>query len=245
MKNGLICSGNVQIGLLGDNDEFTGYIGVLNTVTLTITPEEGDKKVRKSKMISNYGSTLDSINLPGGNTLELAVDDIDQETLAMAVLGTITDATVPAGTVTNQALTIVALNKWYKLPHRMLSAVVVKTTATVPVVVPAVQYQVDAAAGMIKFLAPAVPGAVTLDYSHAAINAALITPATKTQLNVTINGLMRNLATGKNLVLNIPKASLTPKDPIDWLSGEFAVAALTGDLVSIGSNAPYTIEYET
>ena len=245
--SGLICSGNVLVGILGANDAFMGYMGIQNVVKLTFKPGEGEKKVRKSKQIGTYGSALDTITLPGPYGLTMETDDIDAEILAMALLGSVSNVTAIAGTETVAPLEVVKLGVWLPLAHKNVSSVVVSSTGVVAVI-NANEYQVDLNAGLIRFLASGSTVAgddVTIAYSYSAYNANKITPGTIQQLNITISGQMKNIVTGETIWVNVPKASVRPTKEIDWLGGDFAVNTLEGDLISIGSNAPFTVEIQS
>mgnify|MGYP001092139578 FL=1 len=54
---------------------------------------------------------------------------------------------------------------------------------------------------------------------------------------------MKNMANGRQIILNIPDASLFPSSPVDFLADEFAVASLGGTMKSVNGADPYTIDY--
>lgn len=241
----LLCSGNINFGILNDDDTFAGFMGVKNTVQLQIAQGDSNEKTRLSKMIGNYGAALSTIYTPGASQLTIGFDDHDADIAGMAFRGTVAKVDVQAGA--NQSADV-ALSLGLYVPVKagayLLSNVVVKDKDDPDTtLVLGVDYDLDAESGMIRKIKDSAPNVVTVTFSTVAYSALDVTPGVKQTINGRIWGRLKNLDNGKDIFLNIPKASLYPTSEVDFLSGDFVVATLAGPIQSLNGQAPYTVRY--
>jgi hypothetical protein len=130
--------------------------------------------------------------------------------------------------------------------YNLTSVSVAEDTETDPVTyVLGSEYQLDAAGGMILF-----PEGTTIVADHVlatisapAIAGKRVRPATRTTLRCRIFGRMKNMANGRQIILNIPDASLFPASAVDFLADEFAVHSLAGTMKAVDGGDPYTVDY--
>lgn len=244
--SGLLCSGNVQIALLNDDGTNKGFLGLKNTVELALNPGAVNSQVRASKMLDDYGQNLDTVNIPGGPTLSISVDDIDADTVGMAFRGEVSTLNMPAITAQEVTLTVTP-GVWFPLAAAgyQVTSVGVKSSDGVTTYDEGADYKLDAAGAMI-YIEPTgtiVAGDIKATISAVAITGKRVTPATKSAIRIAIRGRMKNLATGKFLIINVPDASVSPGEDVDFLSGNFAVNKMTGPIKTVPGQAPYTVDF--
>lgn len=244
--SGLLCSGNVNIALLKDDGTFQGYLPVKNTVELALNPGAVESQVRKSKKLDDFGQNLDTVNIPGGPTLALSVDDVDADTVGMQFRGDVAALNLPAITAIESTLAVTP-GMWFPLAPAgyNVTAVGVKDAAGVTSFTEGTDYTLDAAGAMI-YIVPTgtiVAGNIKATISAVAVTGKRISPATKAALRVSVRGRMKNLATGKFVIINVPDATLAPGEPVDFLSGNFAVNKMTGPIRTQVGQAPYTVDF--
>lgn len=241
--SGLLCSGNVRVAYVDDDGVLTGgYIGIVNPVKLSINTPDPDTIVRQSQQNDTYGQALDTIYKPKPTEIEFHTDDAgDKEVLGWAVNGTNAAYTQAGGAISAADYTA-AKDQWIRLAHRSVTLVVVTNSAATTTYVAGTDYIVDAAAGMIKITqAGAITDAQALKiaYTAAALTGRKISVGTRSQLQVRIEGDMRNLATGKAVHVVVPRAKLSPTGGLDLLGTEFLVSQLKGTALSV-AGAPVT-----
>jgi hypothetical protein len=235
-------AGDVYIDRLTDAGVATGYLDPVNTTKLAITQPDPDTKTRVSNMKDTLGQALDSINIPKPAELSIAFDDQPADILAMALLGSVVDYSQGAGTVSDEAKTLVH-GKWVSLAHRNIntSGFNVSTAAapTVPLV-EGTDYQVNRAAGLVKALTAGAGAACLVDYGYAAVEGSSITGGTRPicKCKILVDG--KNLSNGKLCKLEIDEATLSPTGEIDLLNGEFVTTELQGTMKTLtGMTNPY------
>jgi hypothetical protein len=244
--SGLLCSGNVNIALLNDDGTFKGYLGLKNTVELALNPGAVNSQVRVSKMIDNFGQNLDTVNIPGGPTLALSVDDVDADTVGMAFRGDVNVLNLPVLTAAASTLAVLP-GMWFPVAPAgyKITALTVKSADDVDTFDVGTDYTLDADGAMI-YINPTgtiVTGNVKLTVTAAAVTGKRISPATKSALRVSVRGRMKNLATGKFLIINVPDASVSPGEDVDFLSGNYAVNKMTGPIRTVTGQSPYTVDF--
>lgn len=244
--SGLLCAGNVNIAILNDDGTFKGYLPVKNTVELGLNPGAVEAQVRKSKMIGNFGQNLDTVNIPGGPTLTLSVDDVDADTVGMAFRGDVATLNLPAITAAESTITV-APGMWFPLAAAgyTVTAVGVKDSTGVTTYDEGTDYTLDAAGAMI-YIVPTgdiVAGDIKVTLSAVAVTGKRISPATKAALRISVRGRMKNLATGKYVIVNVPDASVAPGEDVDFLAGDFVVNKMTGPIRTLDGQSPYTVDF--
>ena len=155
--SGLLCSGNVQIALLGDDGTFTGYMGVKNTVKLEIASADSNEKTRNSKMIENFGVPLDTVYAPGADKLTIDLDEHDADIAGLCFRGTV--QTLTAAAIVAQEVSVpVVKGVWQPIQagaYGLTDVAVVEDTVTDPATYTlGTDYQLDAAGGMIRKAPP-------------------------------------------------------------------------------------------
>lgn len=218
----------------------------VETNSLSFSYEPGDEqKIVSKRRDARYNQPVHSEQLPGTTSVSVTLLELPPLILARILYGSGSNATVTAGSVTDAALAVPAVDVPIQLPHRMLSstpAPVVKAGATT--LVAGTDYKIDLRRGQIRFIGSTVEADdtdVTISYSYGAhVSMHIVGGATPTK-KFYITGDMEDRISQENGELRIPEVSLTVDGDVDWLSAEPIQATLTGDvLVADGESAPYT-----
>lgn len=243
--SGLVASGDVFFDLLDDNGNSTGLFGPYNVTELRLTPGEAERLTRPSFMNDNYGAALDSVVKPQPAEVVFTTDEVIPKTVAMQLLGDITTSSQAAGSATDESVTA-KLGAWIELTKRNLSNVVVTSDPAGTTYVEGTDYEVKYAGGMIKVIeggAISDSDPLLVSYDYAAVDTTQIDGAKNTSvpMRIRMNGI--NLADGRKIEVEVPKAVMSPSGEFNPLGGEFQAIQMTGEATVVNSQAPYTWYY--
>lgn len=243
--SGLICAGNVYLDRYV-NGVKTGEYGPLNATSFAIAAGSSKTIERKSYMRDSYGSTLDSVILPeNSGKMSIEIDDADPETLALMLLGTLTDEDAISGSVLVGAPEAVVAHKgyWTKLAHRDVSSVVLKDVTDATTYVAGVDYTLDATAGMVKILSGStiVDGATLhASYSYGSLDSKKILANQSTEIRCAVRLDGKNLANQKKIEVTVPEVPLVPSGDLSLSGDAFVKFKLEGTIVlRAGESAPF------
>lgn len=218
--------------------------------SLTFGYEAGDEIVVRSKRRDGaYNQPVYSDQLPGTTSVTAVALEIPPLFLARILYGEASNATVAAGSVSGQTITIPRVDVPFQLAHRLIlddPAVVVEKGAST--LVPGTDYRIDYRRGQ---LIPLAGGDIDADdeleisYSYAAHVSTTIVGGAVPVKSFYITGDMQDRISGKSGELTIPDARLTVDGEVDWLSEQPIQATFTGNCVVVsGFPGPYTfVEY--
>lgn len=218
----------------------------VETNSLVFGYEAGDEqKIVSKRRDARYNQPIHSENLPGTTSVTATLLEVPPLILARMLFGEGSTATLTAGSVTDEAVTVGAINAPIQLAHRHVSSVVVKEGATT--LVEGTDYTLSVSDARRGQIMPKAGGALikgdalTVSYSYAAqVSTSIVGGATPTK-KFMITGDMEDRINGDSGELRIPEASLTVDGDVDWLSDEPIQVTLTGDvIVADGESAPYT-----
>jgi hypothetical protein len=71
-----------------------------------------------------------------------------------------------------------------------------------------------------------------------------VTAGTQQVLLIAVYGRMRNLATGKDIIVDIPQASVYPTTASDMLKDDFAVSTFAGPIKVVDGAAPFWMDID-
>lgn len=247
--SGLLLAGDVYFDRFDESGNPTGLVGPLNATQLQInTPSE--TKDRESKKKDSYGQALDSVTIAKPSEIAIAFDDQPAEMLAMALMGEVDTLNQGSGSATDAEVTLLKAGLWTKLPHNNLateglSAVLASDDSAIA----ATAYEVNYAAGLIRATTGgtlAAGGDIKLSYDYAAVSGSRIKGGVRPTINARIFLDGTNLATGKPVQCEIPKASLAPTAAVDLLASEYVSTTLGGKLIlKEGETAPFYLDQES
>ena len=247
---GFLAEGNLKFGLLA-SDGLTpiGYGVSKNTVKFEYNSGQSTVKQRISKGIGTYGRILDQVYVPKPSALTLTFDTIDAQGIAQIFRGDLTALTVTGATVAPAAFNVPALDLYVPIApgKRFMSAVSVTNTGGTTTYVEGSDYDVDYSLGLIIFYSAGAitVGSIKVGYTYATYAGKTIAAEKFTQLNMQIVFDGKNLADGKYIQVDVPKAVMAPSTALDLMSENFANLTLTGSPISVAGAAPLTVNYIT
>lgn len=239
--------GDVYLGRIAANGDFLGYEGPFECDAFVPSREGGETTEIKSKRRAMYGQVIHSET--EGSTPGLSMTFLDLSPLILELLfgANLVDATVAAGTATDEPITAGDLGKMIKLPHSTVSSVIVKDAATGLVTYVAnTDYTVNLVLGSIT---PLDGGAITagedleVSYSYAGFDADAYNGETVTSSKVRVyfdglNRISQKAVRMEYYELNVP----APDDMIDLLSSEVINVTLAGTAITpVGYTQPYRV----
>ena len=234
--SGIRCALDLRLAYVDADGVPTGaYLGIINPVKLALNTPDPDKVQRISRERDSAGQALDEITTSKPTEVELSTDDTgDAEVLAWALNGEAIGYT-QAGGVIAAATYAVESGKWVKMPHRGLSAVVVKSTDDATTYVANTDYLVDPVSGFIKITdAGAIAtGNVKIAYTAGALTGKKINAGTTAAIFVSIDGEGINQANGRPVNISIPRASLSASGALDFVGADFLVTELKGTAIKV------------
>lgn len=217
-----------------------GLLALGNATKIEIK-ENSEVKTRKSKLRASYGAALDTVVIKQPADVSLTLDDLDKDNLAMIFMGTVSDSSTTATTVTDEAHTVAKLDTMIALANGNVS------TVTITGFVEGTDFEVvNAEAGFVKILSggTVVAGdALAVSYSAGGTSGDLITGGVVPDVKMKLIMLGVNLVDQSSVRLEIPKATLTPQNGVDFLSEDFSTLELSGiATVPEGGTSAYKVE---
>lgn len=247
---GLLIEGLVRINPVDANGQPTGWLDPLNTPKLSIGQPNPDTKTRVSNKRGSIGQALGTVHTPKPTELGIEFDDQPYEILQMAFMGEAETWNQEAGTVTDEAVTLIP-GRWQTLGGedgvKNINAsgfgVAKASTPSTPLV-EGTDYEVDREAGLIKAI---VGGAIStatpclIDYGKPAVEGTIIHGGVKTVISCAIRVDGVNTDNGKKCELLIYQADLYQNGEIDVMKRDFISTTLKGTLIiPSGKSAPYS-----
>ncbi len=245
MSDSFLGAGRVFIDRLTDAGEPSG-LKIAGSVTKFELNPESEIKEQLSKGLDDYGQVLASVTLPGKTNINLTLNQLDAENLAMAFLGSREAASQASGSVSGEA--VKAHPGYYsELEYENVSSVVVKDATDATTYVEGTDYEVDTRLGLIRVLAGgAIAAGDTLHvyYSYGEVARSRITGADSPIIRTRLVLDGKNMVNGKRVRVTVPKARLKPSTAVDFLADDFLPLELEGlcEVPAVGE-APFEILY--
>ncbi len=202
-------------------------------------------KEKVSKGRSTYGQVIESVALPQPADLTVSLGEVNKESLAIALLGTVAALAQGSGTLTNEAITA-KLDKWVALSKANLTGnPVVTNVAGTTTYVNGTDYIVNPQLGWIK----ALPGgAITeglglhVDATYAAITGSEIKGMTDSNLRARFKLDGKNFADGLPVIVTVHEAVIAADSAFNFLADDFGSVTLPGRMKTpAGFTEPFTV----
>jgi hypothetical protein len=245
---GLYLSGDLYLNPLDDDGNPTGLIGPLNAQTVAVTRPEPDAKERISRMKNTDGQLLDGLYQGKPSEIDMIIDDVPGEIMAMVFSGNVTDVSEGSGTVSDEPVSLIP-GRWTRLAHRNLAtsgiSLAKASAPSTPLAVGA-DYEINHAMGMVKAIDGGAISATTaclIDYSHAAVTGVRANSEQRSfvKCQVLVDG--KNKVNGKQAVFEAYEAALYNKSKVDFVAGEYVTANLAGKMrTPSGKSEPFYYE---
>lgn len=239
-------------GFLGSGDlYFKRKVGgvdqnwiLLGNATKFAIQEQSEIKERKSRMRGTYGQVLDTVPLKQPAQFSVTLDDINKDNLALAFMGTVSNYTQAATTVTDEAVTA-KHDKFVELAHRNVSGVVVTDSGGGTTYALDTDYELNARLGLIKALST---GSITdgqallVDYAAGAIAGNQVQGGSEPLIRGAFMLDGKNFANDSLVIVDVWEATLAPTSEFDFLAEDFAPIELGGSLTTpTGKSEPYVV----
>ncbi len=236
----LLGRGKLYFDRLNSSGAHTGerFLGNCTRLESTTT----DDLREKYSSATHDSPLMKSVNVRRTQELAITLDEFDPENLALALMGeTGYHATQAATPITNEVITAVQPDRWYKLAKRgtialPISAVTVTGPSGSPTYTITTDYLVDLVSGRIYI----VPGGtitagsnIEVDYTPPSFAATTLPKVVAGTAN-TIEGFLRFIgdpAAGPVYECEIWHVSINPDGAVGLISDEFAEFPLKGKIL--------------
>lgn len=241
---GFLGAGDVYINRI-ENGVSLGLSGPYYANKFEIKP-----KVKKLELTSKgkttYGQVLESVSMQEPATFTVELNEVNKESMTIALLGTTAAVSQTSGSITAEAA-VAKLDKWVPLSKGALTGTptVTNSGATVTYVL-GEDYEVNASLGWIKALST---GAIVADEAlkvtstYGAYTGTKISGATKTDIRAEIIFDGVNQADNLPCIVTIREAIISADAAFDFLADKFNTVNLPGSMKTpTGQAEPFTVE---
>lgn len=245
---GFLGAGDVYINLLVNNVK-QGMKGPYYANKFEIKP-----KVKTTELVSkgknDYGQVLESVALQEPAEFTLELNEVNKESMIIALLGTSASRSQTGGTLTAEAITA-KLDVWVYLSKQGITAAALTVTNTGATVtyVEGTDYLVNRQLGWIKAIAGGAilaDAALKVTAAYGAISGTVISGATKTNIRAEILFDGINQADGLPVIVTVREAIIAADAAFDFLADKFNTVNLPGTMKTpTGSAEPFTVELRT
>jgi len=231
-----VFSGNFRIAKVDKNGVVQGgFLGIFNTTKAELVVPAPDKIQQISRMNGTAGQIVSSAQLPKPTSLNLSIDDTDdQRVLAYALNGLSAAFSQSSGSIVDEVITAPAtLGDWVAVANRQISTVVLTNSGGTTTYAAGTDYVVDAAAGFIRILATGTITAaqsLKVDYAAAAIAGHDVQGALVTSTLLRIDAELQSLVDNSKARLVVPIYNASSSGNQDFLGKNMLVAGLSGDM---------------
>jgi hypothetical protein len=208
-----------------------------------------DKKELTSKGRDSYGQVLESVTLqkPAGFTMEL--NEVNKESMVMALLGTESALSQASGSLAAVPVTV-KLDRWVSVTKENLTGTVVVThTSGSPTYVKDVDYAINPQLGLIKAIsggAIADAASVKVTSTYAAVSGVSISGATNGDIRAKLIFDGKNQADGRPVIVTVWEAIIAADSAFDFLGNDFNTVNLPGTMKTpTGKTEPFTVQLRT
>lgn len=169
-----------------------------------------------------------------GGEVTITFDEFSKESMAWALLAVNTPVAAGSAVSGWTAPTGFVQGDTILLPHKNVSAVVVKDSSGSPKTLPAGQYTLDAFAGSIQLNDITAGGPYVqpfkVDYTPGAVNVLGAFQLVSTEVYVRMDGI--NTDDGSRAIVDCYRARLSPAKQVDFINDDFNDFELTGSLLA-------------
>ena len=235
------------------NGVLGAYQGPFEASRFEIKPNVELKEL-VSKGRDTYGQVIESVAIPQPADLTVDLPEVNKESLAIAMLGTVAAVSQSAGSLTEESVTIPALDSWYALSKSTLTGtaggtMVVKNAAGTVTYVEGEDYLVERQTGMIKALTGgdiAAASSIKVSTPYAATTGTEIKGLTDAQLRARFKLVGKNFADNLPIEVTVYEAIIAADSAFDFLQDDFATISLPGRMKTpTGFTEPFIVRQRT
>ena len=203
-------------------------------------------KEMTSKGRNTYGQVIESVAIPQPADLTVDLPEVNKESLAIALLGTVAAVSQASGSLTDEVVTVTALDTWIPLSKASFSTITADTSGDVPLT-EGVDFIVDKQLGWIKVLSSndnSVIAGNTIKVSGAyqATSGDEIKGMTNAQLRARFKLVGKNFADDLPYTVTVHEAVIAADSAFDFLQDDFASVSLPGRMKTpAGFTEPFNV----
>lgn len=228
------------------NGAFGPWQGKYEATKFEIKPNV-DLKEMTSKGRDTYGQVIESVAIPKPADLTIDLAEVNKESLAIAMLGTVAAISQTAGNLADSPVNDVVLDAWYPLPRYNLTgdATVKKAGVGGATFVLGEDYLIDKTMGWIKPLSTGdiiANDDLLVTSAYGAATGDEIRGMTEPQLRVQVKFEGKNFVDGSPVSVLVYEAIIAADSAFDFLQDDFASISLPGRMKTpAGYNEPFVI----
>lgn len=241
-------SGDVLIDVLTDAGVPRGFQIKGNATSFAIKTDS-ERKEQMGRGLNNFGQVIASVVIPKPTTLEIKLDQVDAELLALACSGEVQEINQAAGSATAQVV-VAKKGRWVELGNGKINltdtGLVVTNSGATTTYVKGTDFEINYRLGMICALDA---GTITdgqelkVDYSWAATTGKRIRGGTKSSIRASIKLDGKNEENGKKVFVDVPLTRLNTSGTVDLLNGNWVEVPLSGVVeMRPGQEQPFTMD---
>lgn len=245
---GELFAGTLYLSMLDPATNTYGPLFTVETEKLEIkTPSTLVEVASKSR--ENYGQTHTEARVPKPTEFSVIFTEATRNIMAMKLSGVIETIQQAALALSAVPVALQGLDEWVEIGHGNLveAGLLITAAAGDKTYVLDVDYQINPRLGLIRPLkggAIEANASVTITGNRSAVSGTRIVGGKqyRHQFRAKLDGI--NLVTQKDVILDIPLASVSSEDAHDFLGEKLTQVALKGRLtVPKGARAPFTVDY--
>lgn len=244
-------------GFIGSGDLFIAryiggvlqaYAGPYECTKFEIKPNV-ELKEMPSKGRATYGQIIETVAIPQPADLTVDLPEVNKESLAIAMLGTVAAVSSAGGSLTAEAITVTALDTWYPASKaNWTGSPTVTHTSGSPTYVEGVDYIVDKQLGWIKALSTGAilaAASIKVTTTYAAYAGTEIKGMTDAQLRARFKLVGKNFVDGTGYEVTVYEAVIAAESAFDFLQDDFASISLPGRMKTpVGFTEPFLIRQQ-
>lgn len=221
------------------------YQGPYECTKFEIKPNV-DLKEMTSKGRNTYGQVIESVAIPQPADLTVDLPEVNKESLAIALLGTVAAVSQTSGSLTGESVSVTALDAWLPTSKASFTTMSVTTSADVPLT-EGEDFVVDKQLGWVKILSTnnnsvIATNSVKVSGSYAATTGNEIKGMTNAQLRAKFKLVGKNFADDLPYVVTVHEAIIAADSAFDFLQDDFASVSLPGRMKTpTGFTEPFTV----
>lgn len=205
-----------------------------------------DLREMTSKGRNTYGQVIESVAIPQPADLTVDLPEVNKESLAIALLGTVAAVSQTGGTLTDEVVTVAALDSWIPLSKASFTTITAETAADAPLT-EGEDFIVDKQLGWIKVLSTnnnsvAAGNTIKVSGSYATTSGDEIKGMTQAQLRAKFKLVGKNFADDLPYQVTVHEAVIAADSAFDFLQDDFASVSLPGRMKTpAGFTEPFTV----
>jgi hypothetical protein len=221
------------------------YQGPYECTKFEIKPNV-ELKEMTSKGRNTYGQVIESVAIPQPADLTVDLPEVNKESLAIALLGTVAAVSQTGGTITDEVITATALDTWYPLSKASFTTITAETSGDVAMV-EGEDFIVDKQLGWIKVLSTntktiVAGNTIKVTGAYAATTGNEIKGMTQAQLRARFKLVGKNFADDLPYQVTVQEAVIAADSAFDFLQDDFASVSLPGRMKTpAGFTEPFTV----